>query len=326
MNIPVARFRFSLSSVDSLHLPAYKGSTFRGGFGRAFKRVVCVTRNRICEECMLQKRCIYAYVFETPIPPEARVMRGYEKAPHPFILEPPLETKQLYTPDEELDFSLVLVGKVIDYLPYFIYTFQSLGSLGIGRGSGRFTLNKVRSLVDTAHDDAIYSSDTEVLRPFKWQALSIGKTLETPVAPPLITLRFITPTRIMYRGKLLFELDFQTLIINLLRRLALLAYFHCGGNPQEEIPFVDLIEKAGAVNVNDRSLKWYDWERYSNRQDTRMKLGGFVGTITFEGDLSPFMPYIQAGEILHVGKGTSFGLGKYKIELINKNSQDNDVL
>lgn len=314
MNIPAACFKFSLSPVDSLHLPAYKGSTFRGGFGHAFKRVVCVAKDKICEQCMLQERCIYAYVFETPIPSEARVMRGYEKAPHPFILEPPLETKQFYTSGEELDFNFILIGKAIEYLPYFIYTFQNLGNFGIGKGSGRFTLNKVTSSVGSKPDTIVYHSSTELLSPFTWKTLTIGKNAEIPDSPTLITLHFITPTRIMYRGKLLFELEFQTLIRNLLRRLALLAYFHCKGNPQEEIPFIDLIEKAGSVSVKDRSLKWYDWERYSNRQNTRMKLGGFKGSATFEGDLSPFMPYIKAGEVLHAGKGTSFGLGKYEIE------------
>ncbi len=44
-----------------------------------------------------------------------------------------------------------------------------------------------------------------------------------------------------------------------------------------------------------------------------MKLGGFVGRITFEGDLTPFLPYIRIGEAVHVGKATSFGLGRYRI-------------
>jgi CRISPR/Cas system endoribonuclease Cas6 (RAMP superfamily) len=44
-----------------------------------------------------------------------------------------------------------------------------------------------------------------------------------------------------------------------------------------------------------------------------MKLGGVVGEITYEGDITAFMPYLKAGEILHIGKGTSFGLGKYQI-------------
>jgi len=58
---------------------------------------------------------------------------------------------------------------------------------------------------------------------------------------------------------------------------------------------------------------WYDWERYSSRQDRRMKLGGFVGEITYLGDLKDFLPFLLLGSYIHVGKGATFGLGKYRI-------------
>ena len=45
-----------------------------------------------------------------------------------------------------------------------------------------------------------------------------------------------------------------------------------------------------------------------------MKLGGFLGRISFKGDLEEFLPVIKAGEYLHVGKACTFGLGKYEIE------------
>ena len=40
-----------------------------------------------------------------------------------------------------------------------------------------------------------------------------------------------------------------------------------------------------------------------------MKMGGFVGEITFEGNIEPFMTLIKAGEILHVGKGQGLDWG-----------------
>ncbi len=43
-----------------------------------------------------------------------------------------------------------------------------------------------------------------------------------------------------------------------------------------------------------------------------MKMGGFIRDITFDGNVEPFISLIKAGEILHVGKGTGFGLGRYK--------------
>ncbi len=44
-----------------------------------------------------------------------------------------------------------------------------------------------------------------------------------------------------------------------------------------------------------------------------MSLGGVTGTISYEGDLAEFRTLLKLGEYVHVGKGTSFGLGKYEI-------------
>ncbi|MFL6260778.1 MAG: CRISPR system precrRNA processing endoribonuclease RAMP protein Cas6 [Thermoanaerobaculia bacterium] len=61
------------------------------------------------------------------------------------------------------------------------------------------------------------------------------------------------------------------------------------------------------------TLRRVTWERWSQRQNTAMKLGGLVGTLTLEGDLAPFAPLLRAAEILHAGKGAVFGLGKIEV-------------
>lgn len=72
-------------------------------------------------------------------------------------------------------------------------------------------------------------------------------------------------------------------------------------------------------------LHWQHPERYSSRQQSRIKLGGFVGKMSFGGDLGRFMPLLKLGEYLQVGKGTSFGLGKYKIREGYEQISDNDT-
>jgi CRISPR-associated endoribonuclease Cas6 len=44
-----------------------------------------------------------------------------------------------------------------------------------------------------------------------------------------------------------------------------------------------------------------------------MRLGGLVGRLRLEGDLEPFAPILAAAETLHVGKGTTFGLGRVQV-------------
>ena len=133
-----SRFSFLIRCKSPLLLPPYKGSTFRGGFGHAFRRITCALKGKECADCLLKEQCIYAYVFETPIPADAQMMRKYTVAPHPFILEPPTDSQRTYEKGEELSFGLTLIGRAVDYLPYFIYAFEELGRIGIGKGKGKY--------------------------------------------------------------------------------------------------------------------------------------------------------------------------------------------
>jgi len=318
IQLPYQKFELNIKPQETLILPSYKGSTLRGGFGNVFKKTVCAVKGGKCSDCILKEKCIYSYVFETPPPSDAKIMRKYTSAPHPFIIEPPPEKKRGYTPEDEITFGLTLLGRAIDYLPYFIYTFDELGKTGIGKGRGKYKLKTVINSgaeIDSEDESRIiYSSNTKTLKPGKPSVIPFTPTLqkkETNISK-LLTLNFLTPARIIYNKHLILDLEFHILIRNLLRRLSLLYYFHCDGD-LSEWDFKKIIEKAEDVKVENKNLKWYDWQRYSARQETKMNMGGFVGEITFEGNIQPFIDLIRAGEVLHVGKGTGFGLGKYKI-------------
>ncbi len=318
MKINYKSFILSIKAQEPLILPSYKGSTFRGGFGNVFKKIVCALKKRDCLDCMLKDKCIYCYIFETPPPSSTAIMRKYTTAPHPFIIEPPLEKKTIYKPDEQISFALTLIGRAIDYISYFIYTFDELGRTGIGKGRGQFALQTVTSHDSEDNSVKIYSSDTKTIKSLSPSYLSpiYNHSESNTFNLKLLTLNFLTPTRIIYDGHLTLDLEFHILIRQLLRRISLLSYFHCGADISDW-NFKEIIEKARDVKVKESNLKWHDWERYSARQDTKMKMGGFIGEITFEGNIEPFIPLINAGEILHVGKGTSFGLGKYQIAHIS---------
>ncbi len=66
----------------------------------------------------------------------------------------------------------------------------------------------------------------------------------------------------------------------LLRRISLLKKNYCQ-NGEMKLNYDDLIQKADRIKIISSYLKWYDWERFSTRQKTAMKLGGFVGEITY---------------------------------------------
>lgn len=310
MIIRYCSYKFILKFSESCQLPEYKGSTLRGAFGHAFKRTVCLFKLKHCHECTLRHNCAYAYIFESLPTREINLAKfgKYENVPHPFIIEPPEEKKRYYERGEEIEFGLILIGKAIRYLPYFVLAFERLGDIGLGKGKKKFTLTRI--LTEKGN---IYDSQNKDISAGDFKELSVPEEYDfTSSKKTEITLDFRTPARIKYQRDNVTRLEFFILITNLLRRIMLLNYFHGDENPPDW-NHKKIIEESRKVSIKSNLLEWHDWERYSSRQETRMMLGGLKGLITYEGPVLTFLPLLKAGEVLHAGKGTSFGLGKYII-------------
>ena len=306
-----AKFRFYLQPLEKIYLPRYKGSALRGGFGNIFKKTVCMNSVWECNKCLLQEKCVYSYIFETPLPQNLLEKSKFKlkRPPHPYVLEPPISSKIEYNHDDELAFNLILIGRGIEYLPYFVFVFEELGKKGLGKGRGKYELVRV----DNEEGEKIYESgklsDNFQVKSFQ----DIINECDIPESKNYqqVKINFLTPVRIILGGELTTKLDFNIFITNLLRRISWLSIVH--DDEELEFDYKRFIANTDGIKTITRNVEWYEWERYSSRQDTRMKLGGFVGNITFEGDLKEFLPFIKLGEYIHIGKQTSFGLGKYEI-------------
>lgn len=309
----IKTFALTLRARERLFLPPYLGSTLRGGFGHAFRRISCVLRRQECSNCLLRGKCVYSYVFETPPPTDSAMMRLYPSVPHPFVLQPPARSKEQLAAGEELDFGLVLIGRAVDLEPYFVLAFSELGEMGLGRGRGKFDLARVDLCPLDGERRTIYRNGDEQLADS-----GAGQTLPLRVDEPSgdlneIALWLETPLRIKFQEQLNDSLPFHVLIRSLLRRISALAYFH-GGGPID-LDYRRLIEQAESVRTVQPKLRWHDWERYSSRQDTRMKLGGLMGSVRYAGDLAPFLSLLRLGEVVHVGKNATFGLGRFRMNI-----------
>ncbi len=295
--------RVVLRPLEAASVPRYKGAMVRGAFGRAFRRVVCSFPARDCCDCVLSSACPWQLVFNTPRPPDSTIMRRYETVPHPYVIEPPENDAVVVALDEELTFGLGLVGRAARYLPYFLLSFEEMASRGMGAGRARF-----RVVAVTSQDRLIYDPVSATVQPPVPQRLDFS-----PVDSACrVRISFITPTRITYQGQMARCLPFHVLFRSLVRRIGLLAYFH---DEPLTIDYRGLIEQSRAVAVSEQQLAPVRWRRFSGRQGRVLEVDGFTGTAVYEGELGPLLPFLRAGELLHVGKGTSFGMGKYRLEV-----------
>lgn len=329
-HFPYLRMRFSLLAQRDSHLPYFKGSLLRGAFGHALRRTVCVMgQQQPCETCLLRRQCAYPQLFETFVEGEPPpFLRGLDTAPRPYVFEP-FDQQQHYRAGEPLRFDVLLFGKAIPLHPYAIYAVSQMASEGLGYKRFPFDVLKVEwQVIDgkqqreksKAHeaDDELEAASSAS----EWRLLYDGaskRLLENPT-PQLVfevtdhalsatRLQFQTPTRLKFNNTLTSEFSFRMLAFKMLRRVLELAHFYL---PEANLnwSFGDLLAAANSVTISQRQLQWVDWERRSNRQNTEMKMGGFVGEIVLEGDLAPFSHLLRTCEIVHVGKGTVFGNGK----------------
>ena len=309
----VAQYRFILEPLERMLLPPNAGSTLRGGFGYALKRLVCYRSGAKCAECGMGNDCVYGYLMRTSPPEDSDVLSALTSVARPFVFQPPLEQVDLCLPGEELRFRIVLVGRGIAYLPYFVLAFQQLGDVGLGSHRARFRLQEVTALGLTENAtvfDDIGGSIRET-------NVNIGaETLEQEAAKlseDRISVAFLTPARLKHHGQYVRRgPPFHVLVRRLLDRVSSLSYFHC--DERWEIDFRGWVERAKQVEAVDIATRWADWERYSGRQDQRIKMGGLVGPVAYVGDVAPFRALLALGTLVHVGKGTVMGNGRFAVK------------
>ncbi len=314
--LTMSRYRFRIALLDRSRLPEYKGGTLRGAFGHVFKRVVCSARRPSCDGCILTGTCPYTYIFDTRRPDGARIMRLYPQVPRPFVLEPPLDRRRQLEPGDELEFGLILIGKAVSHLPYFVFTFQQMGNTGIGIDRARFELRSVVSDPPSGPLRQVYSARD---RKVQGSPAFVADELVVPTDRGTVALTFQTPLRLQGDGTTIERLEFRPLVSGLLRRISALAYFHCGH--EFHVDFKELVEGTDAVRVERDETRWYEWDRFSGRQHRRLSMGGLIGSITFSGDLREYWPLLQIGEVIHVGKATAFGLGKFQLNALHSETQ-----
>jgi len=308
----VARFRFLLQALEPVRLPPYAGSVWRGLLGLGLRRAACVTRQPSCEGCLLRHACVYSLVFESPATEPAEARR-YKELPHPFALEIPPAAAREIDRGEPILLGITLIGPAIGQMPYLIQAMQIAGQHGAGQSRGRFTVLALEREANLGQADwlRVYEAEQGAYTP-----LAVSGFPPAPPVPDVVQICLETPLRLKRQGHLVgaAELDAHDLLRNLCARLALLAR-HYGGVP-DAFDWGRLGPPAESVEIEKGpGLHWLDWTRYSGRQHGTMKMGGLVGELRLRGPgLAAFWPALRHGQWVHLGKGTSFGLGAYRIE------------
>ena len=305
-NLQLVRLGFRLDATRPKQ--GFLGAKLRGGIGGKLKQLACPTGpDSRCEDCLVSSRCVFAYLYVSPPDPEMPVEYVQSEYPHPYVLAPAQDDR-----GPEVRFALTLIGRGIDYLPFFVLAARRL-SFVAGTGPGR--LLGVDDLARADHPQVYDGSAQRFLdRPGTMSWADFISADDEAVKE--IRLEFVTPTKIKSDQRLADRYEFPVLAGALLRRIGMLTARHCGRMNGPD--FKTLLSRAADVETVDHRLILDDRFRgYSLRQQQAHRFTGLVGTVTYRGALGEFLPLFRAGELLHVGSKATFGLGRYVIRSVS---------
>jgi hypothetical protein len=339
------RLRFVTEVQTTIELNEHQGSAIRGSLFHALRNQFCnYRRARECAACPLVTTCPVAILVST-LKPGGR--RGRD-VPRPYTVQPPLlvsagqppaasrghpldlpdgHTVFRYRPGEQLEFGLTLYAQALQLFPYVVLAVHRWEQGGIGRkveenGWRRGTLVVREAWAEnplTGDKQPVMQSDENLVQvpdvPITHRQVCRWADARRPPPGSPVTIRLLTPARLIRRGHLLKPdtFHFQPLFQRLMERLEALSR-HFSDTPLVFDDPKGLIEAAGRVRLVDNRLLWEELHSYSTRRRATSPTSGLVGSAGLEADdWAPFWPWLVWGQFVHVGKDAVKGNGWYRI-------------
>jgi hypothetical protein len=203
-----------------------------------------------------------------------------DSIPNPYAISTPYASKTYYYADDTLGFTLTLFGNGCKYGEDFTAAAKEMcrGKLNC------CTLDSYQLEYDRVWSDA--------------GAEGIAPCNE-------VLIRFLTPTEILSSKQAIFEIDFETFVNSLFGRISTIIDNYT--DSEFILPYI-LVAKKPFITAK------YNIEPI-NFQTNGQPINAFVGTAKYTGNVTRYLPYIDLGSQIHIGKKTTRACGQYCFEI-----------
>ena len=284
------RFRFGFRALDSIHFPAGKSANvLRGAFGTVLRQTAPLPA--------------YQRLFE-PRADASAGPSGLRDWPRPFLFRTAHLDGQTISPGETFFVDAHVFDLQEPVLPHFRRALSALAESGLGPRRGRAELQWIEQLDLEDHAAAVTDS------PLVPSRLRLADETN-PSGVSRVAVRFFTPTELKSDGESVSRPDFPVLFARLRDRLSTLRALY--GNGPLEIDFQEMGRRAAAIRLDRCDLHWEHTVRRSTRTGQTHPIGGFTGEAEYTGELAEFLPWIQAGRWIGVGRQTVWGKGDIRV-------------
>jgi hypothetical protein len=275
-------------------------------YAEVCKKMACLRPGCVCANCSKQEVCGWYIVFGQKLSTDAAALKRHQKPPLPFVFSFPI-AEPFSEGQDEIECGLVVIGHSIPYLGMLLEGFSKLlsdrffpesaeiisvacrdyqGSIQPSSGNYRLT-TRSRNLVP---ENLVIISTEGLLESHTWTNSDLH-------------IRLLSPLRLIDHGSFITRFEFSRFARSTMRRVSSMAYYY--GESEFDCDFKEISRQIDKVICSD------SYFCYSS--GLHKKTSGVTGYGSFLGDFSQLMPFIIIGSYIHIGKGSSFGMGAYEV-------------
>ena len=296
LNIRYVKLRFELEILEDTILPKNKAPALRGGMGEMLLRANCI-RDRQCKKCDFEEECIVNRIKYSKIENKPSFMNEGDSVGYVFECE---DYKEMFREGDILKFNLILFGSTIVYLNQILQAFFMFGEVGIGKNASKFLVKRIRNT-----RKEVLLEDGQIYKPM-YEIATVNDYVDSRIKHVKNCSRIIwhTPAAIKQKGCLIEEFSSEAIFAAICRRILMLDCYE--KIETEKINISDKLPYIMRQEVYKKSIR-----RYSSTHDEGIYLKGITGIVDFDYIDYYMYKLLLAGELIHIGKNTSFGFGKY---------------
>ncbi|WP_140048515.1 CRISPR system precrRNA processing endoribonuclease RAMP protein Cas6 [Thioflexithrix psekupsensis] len=278
------RLRAEFVVETDLNLPEFKGIIWNRVFNQNLKQVICPFHHKRCQDCFLLSRCDYPKLLNNNT--------------NPVLIKPPLIKDKKLERGKLFSADFILLPAAFKSLAYLLLALQRMGKIGIGENFqelGQFNLRHL-SYWKNGNWQLLFTDEQGL-----FDHLPEAFLPQLPSSPiTQLTIHLVTPLRLKHQGNV-YQFSFNEFIHAIEQRIF-------------NIKMVFPLPSKSRINTTVEELRWQKFSYYSSYQGCEISQGGLMGTVTWQGDLTPYLPWLQAGELLQIGHLIKFGLGWFELE------------
>ena len=287
------KLHFIICFPEKVNVYRHKPSALRGGLGNILVEKYCL-RDHQCKNCDFKEECL-----------AQKILYGRYKIKPPSVTEGESIGYVIECEDYRetipargiVHFQMLLFGNTINYWRMIIESFSDLGDRGFCyRGVKYHLLEVTKTTGESIYKNGVYYPRAAVVHTVKEY---VEYRLQKPKDMRAI---FYTNTNIMYRGEMIMEMQGKPLMAAISRRIF---FLNCFEGIETKPVLLDIPQ------IIDQDMKFGENRRYSTRTETAMFLKGIRGKVDFDAISDDTYAMMLAGELVHIGKDTSFGSGRY---------------